>query len=277
VKPPKTDPTTQPVKPPKDEQGPAGQVTTPQRTGIRPLYWIRNDKQIMKDGKQLLTDTGEISHARLSWDGKYVAYTRNATELVLVNLATGKRTTLAGVRGETTVNYGDGGKEHEWIIPAGFSADNARLYFIKQQSSVFVGGNELHSIALTGGASTLVDKGVADAATCWNGDMLVCKPGAVVVKEKGGKVWEYKPTVRSIYVNGVGFTGEGKPFYYTSDSIHLFSANGEDELRMDSNTGSRPVVLGKTIVWDKGGKIMSNETGKEQAIYLDGENVMPFN
>ncbi|HEX2999801.1 MAG TPA: hypothetical protein VHR86_06150, partial [Armatimonadota bacterium] len=76
-------------KTPVVAQETAGQVTVARRTKLHPLYWIRDGKRVVRDGKPLFLDSAGIQRARVSWGGKYILYVRNDyKDLVLVNLST---------------------------------------------------------------------------------------------------------------------------------------------------------------------------------------------
>ncbi len=269
---------TNPVKEKKaDLEVAPGEVTRASQSSIYPLYWIRNDEQIIRNGKVILSDAAGITSARISWDGKLIAYSRNHTAIVLANLSTGKRIKLAGVSGDVTVNYKEGGNEHEVVIPVGFSPDNSKVYFIKQLSSLFVGGNVLQSISIKGGKPSVEYKGLMDAAISKSGDMLICKPGSIMFDGKNGDSWEMKPHIRSMFLMGAGFTCEGKPFYYTNDSVRVFDSSGtEVKLNLDSSLSSKPVVIGSVVVWDNRGKIVTNQDGAGKPIDIKGANGKPF-
>jgi hypothetical protein len=244
----------------------------------RPLYWVRNNAEIVKDGKTIFTDEAGVGTACISPNGRYLAYARNHTLIILVDIQTGKKSRVYSSSGEVTVNYKDSGSEHEVVFPVGFSADNKKVYVIKQLSSVYVGGNKLTLVNIQDGKASTVDVGVQNAAISRSGDVLILKPGNVQLTKANGDGWDIDPEYSSMYVNGVGFTIDDKPFYYTSDDIIIINSTGtEKKLTVNPGTiNGRPVVAGDTIYWDDGQKVVTNESGTTRPVARQGSNRQPF-
>jgi hypothetical protein len=259
-----------------------GQASTTAPTSIHPLYWVRDEKQILKDGVVFQSDAAGIISARISWDARYLVYTRDHTVLMLVDIKTGKRNKLFTASGATTVQYTtegaeEGEAEREVVLPLGFSPDNKRIYFLKQQSRQFVDGNELISRFLINGKTAVEYKGLKDAAISQQGDLIICKAGTVLVQSADGSSWAYDVKVRATALLGVGVTTEGKPFYYTADSIHLFEASGnETRINVSSPMESKPLLIGSVAVWASNHQILSTESGEETVIDVEGSNSAPF-
>jgi hypothetical protein len=196
----------------------------------------------------------------------------------VLDLQTGKVTSPIKVAGDVTVNYDKGGSESESIRPVGFSSDCKQIYVIRQASSLFVGGNKLLRVSVAGGTPETIDVGVADTAVNASGDLVILKPGSVQYVPKSGNDWTIDPDYRSIYINGVGFTDDGKPFYYTSDNVVIVGPKGTvQKLDAERDMDAKPVVSGSALIWDDGKQIVTNKGGKVSQISKLGSNRQPFN
>jgi len=240
------------------------------------LFWVHNETEIMKDGESVHTASGPIEHPCAAADGKFLAYTLEGKKVIVVDTKTGKKITVFGVSGNETVKYQDSGSEYESAKPVGFSADGASVYVLQKKSSMFIGGNKLLRVSIANKAAKTVDVGVADAAISPNGDLLILKPGNVQYVPATGDGWEIKPEYSSLYVNGVGFTWEGKPFYNTSDNVVICGPNGTIKTINLSNIYGRPVITDEEAIWDDGSRIVTNREGALSKIGKLGSNRLPF-
>lgn len=254
-----------------------GAVDNDSKNTVNGLYWILNETQILKDGKPIHTANGKITYPCKLNGGNLIAYTQNHTKVVVVDLNTGNKKFVYKVGGKETVSYREGSKEFESAKAVGFSPDGKYVYVMGCASYVYVGGNKLIRISLSNLKQTVLDAGVADAAVSANGDLVITKPDLVQVLQKSGESWEVEPKHRSIFVMGVGFTRENKPFYYTTDSINLLGPGGiEETIKIKSKIDSRPIVMDSIVIWDNGQKILSNTEGAVSRVSRIGSNRQPF-
>lgn len=237
------------------------------------ICWIRNDSQILRDGTVVVSDE-EIGTARLSPDGKWLAYSRAKSDIVVVNLASGQRSVLVSRKTSVTL-FGTAAAESTGVYPVGFTPDGTRLYFVYQAHSVFAGGNVLYSMSTRGGKPEVIDKGVQHAAVSKTGDLIILVPGSVRVAPAAGGMWEHSPSIRSLFIQGVGFSEEGTPFYFSDDSVRLFDRAGK-ETKLSATARSAPIVAGDVVISDDGRRLTCNKAGVVEGLAGLGQNRSPF-
>jgi hypothetical protein len=141
-------------------------------------YWVENDVRLVNGDTVVFEDSEGIYSPKLSGDGKYIAYSNGGDKLFIINLSNGKRKTI----------YKTDAADYQ-VYTAGWSPDNTRVALITSNSGGFIGCNELISVDIINGKSSVITKTLNAADWGSDGNFVVSDSSEVnIIDETGRKV-----------------------------------------------------------------------------------------